>query len=218
MLSLLAAACGGGSEESAGTTTSRGPEPNTSRPEGSWTLAFWTTSRSDVADAPKGQAAVSRVKIEPACAEGPCEMAITADGVEGTDDPPGYPRHAEAEPFDPYELTWDGESRSYRRVAPSEGAEECVTAEGKSVDAAYDIERVWTVEFHPPESNRPPIITGTFERKATATPRRRRSGLHVIRRGREDPGGAHGFARGRRAAQLGRGLRNDLGRREDRSP
>ena len=169
LVTLIAASCGGSDGERTSDTT-RPPEPNTERPEGDWTFALWTTSRSDVPDLTKGDATESRLTFDPACAAGPCDIAVTANGADGTARPEGMPSHPAASPFVPYELTWDDAAGRYNRVTETPIVDSCITAEGQTVEKAYEVSRNWVLEFRPPEAGRPASLNGTFTIKLTSTP------------------------------------------------
>lgn len=208
VVALLATACGGGSGGSAtGPTRTTRPEPNTTRPEGPWTFIAADTSRSDAPDAPKGHAAELHLSLEPACAEGPCDIAVTPNGVDGTALPKGYPRADEADPtpFEPFELTWDEESRTYTRTTSSTAPESCTNPEGTTIDSAYDISRTWTLEFRTPDGERPASLVGTYSRKLTATPAGAAAGCHSFDQAGTLLGAPTGSLEGDAAANLAAG-------------
>lgn len=169
LVAFLAASCGGSDDDRTSGTT-RPPEPNTARPEGPWTFALWTTARSDIPDLTKGDAAESRLTLDPACAAGPCDIAVRANGVDGTTRPEGMPSRPNQTPFVPYELSWDAAAGRYNRVTESPIVDDCTTAEYQEVKGGYEVVRNWVLEFRAPDGDRPASLIGTFTQKVTPTP------------------------------------------------
>ncbi|QXC59745.1 hypothetical protein KSP35_15335 [Aquihabitans sp. G128] len=168
------AACGGTSEEGSKAAPKTTADPTTTtrptdeaRPEGRWTFVLTTTARSDVSDLDPGVAVVRLATLTPSCDEGPCDVDVAPAGAKGTYLPEGV-AFRDTPNSDPATYRWDGSAKTYTRVSGPRTSS-CTNVDGKVVADAYTDTTTTTMEFHPPEADRPATMTGTYVEKVEAT-------------------------------------------------
>ena len=124
----------------------------------------WLNSRSDSTEG-LGQALERRVSLLPSCDGGGCDVAVTADGVDGTGYPEGYTPPTPGKPHQPYTLSWNAASRTYGAVHPP-SLVSCGTADGKSIPDGYEVTSTTSLTFTAARGDIPAALHGTHLEKA----------------------------------------------------
>lgn len=166
----LSSACGGGSttsttpnapDRSAGSSSASSRSGDaTRRPEGPWTLAAWTVKRSDSVANPQGRILLGT--LTPSCPSGPCDVAFTPAGANGTYREPEAPPGTTGQPAtEPIRLLWDGKVYVGREKPRAVGCSPTGKV-AENIEKGYTVERTMTMTFVPPLGEAPASVHGTI--------------------------------------------------------